>query len=96
MKIEWGKRAEKQFFKAIEYIREDSEQNAEKVARTLVALINKIPENSERFALEQYKVPNDGSYRYFTKYHYRVSYRVIKSGIKIIRIRHTKQKPDWI
>ena len=67
MRIEWNKNAQKQFSQAIEYILNDSVQNAEKVGRIILQVINKLSENPERYRLEKYKQPNDGSYRYFIK-----------------------------
>ena len=96
MIIEWSTTAEKQFFKIIEYIRQDSELNAEKVGRTIIKMLYKLLENRERYRLENYKQPNDGTYRYFIKYQYRISYRVVKKGIKIIRIKHQKRKPSFL
>jgi plasmid stabilization system protein ParE len=94
MKVQWGKRAERQFLEAIEYIKKDSEQNAEKVGRILLQIIDNLPNHPEQYGLEKYKLPNDGSYRYFIKYHYRISFRVQKNTVKIIRVRHQKRKPS--
>lgn len=96
MRIQWGKRAEKQFLEAIEYNKKDSDQNAQRVGRTILAVINSISENPEKFGLEKYKQPNDGTYRYFNKYHYRISFRVQTTFIKIIRVRHQKRKPTFL
>lgn len=36
---------------------------------------------------------NDGSFRAFEIYHHRISYRLLKNEVRIIRIRHTKMNP---
>ncbi len=96
MRIEWNKNAQKQFSQAIEYISNDSEQNAEKVGRIVPQMINKLSENPERYGLEKYKQPNDGSYHYFIKYQYRVSFHIQKNLVRIIRILHQKRKPSFL
>lgn len=91
--IRWNKAAEKQFAEAIEYIEEDSLQNAEKVGADLLDCITKLGKHPERFTKDKFKIENDGSFRAFELHHYRVSYRYIKSEIRILRIRHTSRCP---
>jgi plasmid stabilization system protein ParE len=91
--IKWNKRALNQLIKAIEYIEEDSEQNAAKVKNEIFDEINILTAHSEKFPPDKYKLNNDGSFRAFELYHYRVSYRFKRNEIRIIRIRHTKRNP---
>jgi plasmid stabilization system protein ParE len=91
--IKWNKRAINQLIKAIEYIEEESPQNAEKVKNNLLTEISKLKAHPEKFNPDKYHLNNDGSFRAFELYRYRVSYRYTKNEIRIIRIRHTKRNP---
>ncbi len=55
--------------------------------------VDKLSTNPERFALDKYKNKNDGSYRYFELYRYRIAYRIYESHIRILRVRSTDQEP---
>jgi len=91
--IKWNKRAISQLIKAIEYIHEDSPQNAEKVKSDLLSEISKLATRPEKHNPDKYYLNNDGSFRAFELHRYRVSYRYTKNEIRIIRIRHTKRNP---
>ncbi|MBA4197858.1 MAG: type II toxin-antitoxin system RelE/ParE family toxin [Chitinophaga sp.] len=91
--IVWNKVALLQFQKAISFIKEKSPQNAEKVKNVLIALIERLSIHPENFPPDKYKQNNDGNYRAFEKYHFRISYYVTAHEIRILRIRHTKRKP---
>ena len=64
-KITWAKTALKQFEVAINYIAEDSIQNAEKVRKEILDKIQKIITHPEAYSLDKLKTSNDGSYRAF-------------------------------
>lgn len=89
----WTPQAITELKKAFEYISEDSPQNAKKVINELTALADKLAEQAEMFPPDKYKKGNDGSWRAFEKYHYRISYRITKKYIRIIRMRHTSRSP---
>jgi plasmid stabilization system protein ParE len=91
--IKWNKRAIQQLDDAIEYIEEDSPVNAEKVRKEILLKIDAIPQHPEKHNPDKYKINNDGSFRAFELYHYRISYRYKSNEIRIIRIRHTKMNP---
>jgi plasmid stabilization system protein ParE len=91
--IKWDKQAVNAFHKAIEYIRKESPQNADKVKQEILTKINKISERPERHPPDKYKSANNGSYRAFELHHYRISYLIKQNEIIIARIRHTKRKP---
>jgi len=71
----WSKRAKNELTKAFEYISLESPQNARKVVETIVDLTLALPENPLKHPLNKYKTNNDGAWRAFEKYHFRVSYR---------------------
>ena len=83
----------KQFNSAIDYISNDSIQNAEKVRMKILKKIESLSLYPEIYSADKYKINNDGSYRAFELYHYRIAYRVTNKEIRILRIRHTSREP---
>jgi plasmid stabilization system protein ParE len=79
---------------AVKYIEEDSLKNAEKFKREILKKIDELLLQPERYSPDKYKINNDGSYRAFEIFSYRISYRYISNQIRIIRLRHTKMNPD--
>lgn len=71
----------------------DSVQNAEGVRVQLLQKIDQLIAFPDIYPKDKYKANNDGSYRAFELHHYRVSYRIMKNGIKIVRLRHTSMIP---
>ena len=59
----------------------------------LIDLTIALSENPEKYALDKYKINNDGSWRAFEKYHYRVSYKITATQIRVVRLRHTSKSP---
>ena len=93
MIIKWNKTALKQFEKAIDFIEKESPLYAEKVKLKILLKIDSLPEHPEKYYPDKYKLENDGTYRAFEIYHYRISYRIKNNEIRILRIRHTRQSP---
>ena len=62
-------------------------------ARKQVKRTKKLDVNPERFGLDKYKKNNDGTYRYFEIYRYRIAFRIYKTYIRILRVRSTDQEP---
>ena len=92
-KISWNKLALIQFNKAIEFIAEDSIQNAEKVRVDILQKIEEIPSLPEKYPPDKYKLDNNGNYRAFELYHYRIAYYIAPLEIRILRVRHTSREP---
>jgi plasmid stabilization system protein ParE len=59
-RIDWDRQAFRQFNKAILYIAEESVQNAENVRAEIVAKIEALVPNPEKYPRDKYKVENDG------------------------------------
>jgi len=78
---------------AINYIKKDSSQNALKVKNDIFTVAKSLPLQPEKFPLDKYKIDNDGGYRAFEKHHYRVTYRVTETEIRVLTIRHTSMEP---
>lgn len=91
--INWDKIALKQFVAAIEYIKKDSIQNAEKFHSEIVSKIEAIPFNPEKFPADRYKLNNNGLYRAFESNHFRIAYYIAPDKIRILRMRHTSREP---
>jgi len=79
--------------KAIDYIREDSVKNADIVANAILSSIEKAARFPEHFPPDKYRLNNSGSFRAFEIYSFRVSFYYNSEILRIVRIRHTKQKP---
>jgi len=92
-RIRWHNPAKRQYVAAIEYILEDSVQNAEKVEKRFREKLAQIASLPYVHPPDKYKIDNDGSYRSFTVFRYVVSYRVTKYDIRILRVRHASMKP---
>ena len=90
-KITWSKAALNQFEAAINYIANDSIQNAEKVRKDILQKIESLLLHPEINRPDKYKMANDGSYRAFELHRYRVAYRVKEKEVRIFRIRHTSR-----
>jgi len=93
MVVVWSNSAKAELKKAFNYIALDSLQNAQIVRDTLIDLTLDLTENPEKHPLDKFKKLNDGNWRAFEKYHYRISYRVLENQIRIVRIRHTSRSP---
>lgn len=79
---------QKSLRKAYEYIKEDSPKNADNVLDKILKSIKYLVKDSER-----HKPDNDGTYRAYEIYSYRISYRVSDAEIRVLRIRHIKMNP---
>ena len=91
--IKWNQAAIKQLESIIDYIRQDSDNNATKVETKILSKIVSLTKNPELYHPDKYKINNDGSFRVFEMYKCRISYRFKNETIRIIRIRHTKMNP---
>ncbi len=91
--IIWRKSAILYLEKAIDYIRKDSVKNADTVANAILAVVEKAARFPERFPPDKYRLNNTGSFRAFEIYSFRVSFYCNEEIIRIVRIRHAKQKP---
>ena len=89
----WTPQAIAELKKAYDYISKDSPQNARKVVDELTAIADRLATQSEMFPPDKFKKNNDGTWRAFEKYHYRISYRITADNIRIVRMRHTSRTP---
>lgn len=80
--------------KAYLFIRKRSYQNAEKVREKILESIAQLALNPEHHSPDKYCDENDGSFRAFEVYKYRVTYYFDKTTIIVLRIKHTKMNPE--
>ncbi|HEY5465079.1 MAG TPA: type II toxin-antitoxin system RelE/ParE family toxin [Hanamia sp.] len=92
-KITWTKRATFQLNAAIQYIRLDSDQNADNVKEMILDKVNELAEDKVVHRKDPYKKNNDGNYLYFELLKYRITYYSQPKEVFIIRIRHTSMEP---
>jgi plasmid stabilization system protein ParE len=95
LKVKWTLRATRQMLAIEDYIRQDSDKQARKVVLAIDSTLRKATLQPLRFPPDKYRRPNDSTYRAFTKYHCRVAYRILKSEIRIVQVRHTSRKPHY-
>ena len=94
VEVKWSKPALNQLDKALDFIIENGFISyAAELEESIISRIGNLISNYTIYPTDKYKKDNDGSYRAFEVDEYRISYRVKKSQIKIIRIRHTSRKP---
>ncbi|OOQ61849.1 type II toxin-antitoxin system RelE/ParE family toxin [Mucilaginibacter pedocola] len=93
MVVVWSDEAKADLKKAYKYIALTSLQNATIVLNTLIDCTFELSANPEKYTFDKFKKNNDGTWRAFEKYKYRISYRVMGDEIIIVRIRHTKMSP---
>ena len=89
----WAPQAIVELRKAYDYISKDSPQNARKVVDELTRIADQLPAQPEMFPADKFKKNNDGSWRAFEKFHYRISYLITSREIRIVRMRHTGRTP---
>jgi plasmid stabilization system protein ParE len=89
----WSIRARAELRKIYEHIALDSLQDAKKVRDTLIDLTIELSNHPEKYPLDKFRRNNDGTWRAFEKFHFRISYRVMPEKIYIVRLRHTSRNP---
>ncbi|MCB9032986.1 MAG: type II toxin-antitoxin system RelE/ParE family toxin [Chitinophagales bacterium] len=91
--IKWSHSATKELNKIYENILEDSEQNANNILDEILSKTEALKEQPERYPRDKYKKNNKGNYRSFEYKKIRVSYKILKDIIDIVRVRSTHQEP---
>ena len=93
MVVVWNLNAKQELKRVYEYILKDSYQSAIKVRQEIIDAVLCLPEHPDKHHPDKHKINNDGTWREFEIHHYRISYRVKKDQIRIIRLRHTSRSP---
>jgi len=93
LKVIWSKNGLLQLKESLENLREKSPKSALKVKNKILKTARDLSESPEIYSSDRFKKDNDGTIRAFEKYSYRVTYRVEKTCVIILRIRHTSREP---
>ena len=91
--ILWDNKAKEDFKKELKSMRKSSLQGANSVKQEILDTVKKLPNAPKAFEEDDLKMNNDGSYRRFFAYSYRIAYRITEDAILILRIRHTSREP---
>jgi plasmid stabilization system protein ParE len=91
--VVWDKPAYTSLQKVYNYIKEDSPANAKKVKEGILKITRTLPDHPEKYPPDKFRMDNNGEYRAFEKYSYRVVYKITASQILVLRLRHVKQEP---
>lgn len=89
----WSRQAMAELRHAYEYILQDSPQNAVRVKNEIIDITIDLPKHPQKYPPDKYKENNDGTWRAFEKYNYRISYRIMPDEIRIVRFRHVGRTP---
>jgi len=81
MVVVWSNSAKAELKKAYDYIALDSSENAIMVRDTLIDLTIELPKHPKKYPTDKFKKDNDGTWRAFEMYHYRISYRILEDQI---------------
>ena len=66
---------------------------AKEFKTTILKSVKSLLENLDVFEQDRFKFDNDGRFRAFEKFKYRVAYKITENQIRILRIRHTSREP---
>jgi len=91
----WSRLALKQTEKIHKRILKDSKSLnvADKVINKLLISSDILENHPEVYSLDRFKTNNNGTYRAYEVYSYRISYRISKDKIRILGVRHTSREP---
>ena len=93
MVIKWNKAATRQLLDALDFIEGAGYPDyADELEKEIISKTRKLLEDPELYAIDRFRKNNKGNYRAFTVDSYRISYRVEKNEIRIVRIRRTSRK----
>ncbi|HBS88886.1 MAG: hypothetical protein A2W91_00905 [Bacteroidetes bacterium GWF2_38_335] len=91
--VVWDVQAAGQLMDIFNYVKEESPQGAKKVKDTILLTAKKLAKDPWIFEPDKLKTNNDGSYRSFIIYSYRIAYKITTERIYILRVRHTSREP---
>lgn len=92
-KIVWNRDAVKYLALQLKEISKESIKNAELIENAILSRLETAIDYPEKYPKDKYKKSNQGNFRAFETHSFRVSYRFTNTQIRILRIRHVKQKP---
>jgi plasmid stabilization system protein ParE len=92
-KVIWPFISRQQLKEMYDHIKKDSLKNAESVRQIIISATKELVDFPHKYPPDKYKLNNDGSFRAFELFHYRICYQVTENEIIIVRLRHTSMKP---
>lgn len=92
--LRWSVTARKQFRTIILNLSEESPVGAKIVLDTVLDRVAQIPQHPEMYPADKLRKDHDNSFRAFTVFSYRITYRIKATAIIIYRIRHTSREPN--
>lgn len=92
-KVIWPDISRQQLRKAYNHIKKDSLQNADKVRKAIVISTTDLIDHPHKHPADKFRSDNDGTFRAYELYHYRIAYQVTATEIIIVRVRHTSMEP---
>ncbi len=92
-RIVWDAEAIQSLRDAYNYISKDSNHQASLVRDKILEDVRRLATFPEIHLPDRFKLLNDGHFRAFEKFSYRISYYVADQEVFILRIRHVKQFP---
>jgi plasmid stabilization system protein ParE len=95
LKVVWDLKARNSLRKQLEHIKKDSPQAAEQIREDIFELIENLTKHPEIYPVDKFKFENTGNWRAFEKHNLRVTYYVTDSQIRILRVKHVKQDPQY-
>ena len=91
--IFWDSLALAELDRELHYLQKRSVDAPRIVTDGILEKINTIKTDPYICEADRLKLKNDGTYRAFIVFRYRISYRILKDAIHILRIRHTSREP---
>ena len=93
LKIIWERSALDELKEILSYIEKQSIAGARIVNTAIREGVKTLKTNPNTYTADFLKDNNDGSYRAFTVYSYRITYKIANNEIIILRVRHTSREP---
>jgi len=95
-KIIWSLHAKDSIDKIFEYIKAESPQNAHKVKRKIIELVNTLTFFPEKHTREQLLDREKGNFRFVPIWNYKIIYEIAENEIIVLDIFHSAQNPNKI
>ncbi|TVR80879.1 MAG: type II toxin-antitoxin system RelE/ParE family toxin [Chitinophagaceae bacterium] len=93
LKIVWDTKAKEALKEIFTFIAGDNMNEAEKVIKSILDSTRALAFYPDIHPIDRFKINNDGSYKAYEIYSYRISYKVQTEFIYILRLRHTSRNP---